>query len=110
MNLLVVSTWLPYPPDNGSRVRAYQLLRHFGRRHTLTLLAFGESGSPADLDTVRSLCAHLEVVPPTRPSGGRLRTRGLLSPVPRYFLQTESAQMRALVAVHVNRHDAAMAL
>jgi glycosyltransferase involved in cell wall biosynthesis len=110
MNLLVVSTWLPYPPDNGSRLRAYQLLRHLARRHTLTLLAFGEPGAPADLDTLRSLCAHLEVVPPTRLSGGRLRTRGLLSPVPRYFLQTESRQMRSLVAAHVDRHDAAIAL
>ena len=28
VRLLIVSTWLPYPPDNGSRVRAYHLLRH----------------------------------------------------------------------------------
>jgi glycosyltransferase involved in cell wall biosynthesis len=110
MRLLVVSTWSPWPPDNGSRVRAYQLLRRLARRHILTLLAFGEPGSPEDRDALRAFCGHVEIVPPARLSGGRLRTRGLLSPVPRYFLQTDSAQMRSVVAAHVKRHDAALAL
>ena len=110
MRLLVVSTWLPWPPDNGSRVRAYHLLQHLARKHAVTLLAFGRCGSPAELEPLRALCARLEVVPPRSLSGGRLRRRGLLSPVPRYFLQTDSAQMRALVAAHLDWHDAAMAL
>ena len=110
MNLLAVSTWLPYPPDNGSRLRAYQLIRQLARRHTLTLLAFGEPRAPADLDALRALCGHVEVVPPTPLNGGRLGMRGLLSPVPRYFLQIDSVQMRSLVSAQVDRHDAAIAL
>ena len=110
MKLLVVSTWLPWPPDNGSRVRAYHLLRHLARKHAVTLLAFGVPRSPADLDVLRAFCGHVEVVQPTPLSGSRLGVRGLLSRVPRYFVQTDSAQMRSLVAAHVNQHDAAMAL
>ena len=110
MELLVVSTWLPYPPDNGSRIRAYELLRHLARRHSVTLLSFGAPTLPDDLVALRSFCKHVEVVPPTPLRGGRLGMRGLLSPVPRYFVQTESARMGSLVAAHVLRHHAAMAL
>ena len=110
MKLLVVSTWLPYPPDDGSRVRAYHLLRHLARRHTVTLLSFGVPGSPDHLAALRSLYDHVEVVPPTRLNGNRLRKRGLLSPMPRYLVQTESARMKALVAAHVLQHDAAVSL
>lgn len=110
MELLVVSTWLPYPPDNGSRIRAYELLRHLARRHSVTLLSFGAPAPPDDLVALRSFCKHVEVVPPTPLRGGRLGMRGLLSPVPRYFVQTESARMGSLVAAHVLRHHAAMAL
>jgi hypothetical protein len=27
MKILLLSTWFPYPPDNGSRIRAYNLLK-----------------------------------------------------------------------------------
>ena len=110
LRLLVVSTWLPCPLDNGSRVRAYHLLRHLARRHAVTLLAFGAPGSEEGVAALRSLCDHVEVVPPAPLGGSRLRTRGLLSAVPRYFVQTESAPMKALVAAHVRRHDAAISL
>ena len=110
MELLVVSTWLPNPPDNGSRIRADELVRQLARRHSVTLLSFGAPTLPDGLVALRSLCRHVEVVPPTTLRGGRLGMRGLLSPVPRYFVQTESARMGSLVAAHVLRHHAAMAL
>lgn len=110
MNLLVVSTWLPYPPDNGSRLRAYQLLRRLSLRHRVTLLAFGVPRAQDDLGPLRACCERVEVVAPTPLNGGRLRARGLLSSVPRYFLETDSTRMRALVAGYAERHDAAIAL
>jgi hypothetical protein len=27
VRILLLSTWFPYPPDNGSRIRAYNLLK-----------------------------------------------------------------------------------
>ncbi len=40
MRVLFLSTWFPYPPDNGSRIRAYHLLRALGRSHQVTLVTF----------------------------------------------------------------------
>ncbi len=46
MRTLVISTWYPFPADNGSRIRAYYLLRELAARHEVTLLAFRPSNGP----------------------------------------------------------------
>lgn len=110
MRLLVVSSWLPFPLDNGSRLRAYHLLKHLARRHEITLLTFGHPRGPADVAALRAFCSRVDVVPAQLIGGGRLGLRGLLSPVPRYFVQTESPRMTALVDAAVGSHDAAVGL
>ena len=40
MNILFLSTWFPYPPDNGSKIRAYYLLQALAKTHCVTLIAF----------------------------------------------------------------------
>jgi glycosyltransferase involved in cell wall biosynthesis len=110
MRLLAVSTWLPYPLDNGSRVRAYHLLRHLARQHSVTLLAFGTLTESEDTAPLRAFCADVTVVPPSTLAGRRLSARGLLSPVPRYFVQTDSPAMRSLIVRHVPRHDVAIGM
>jgi glycosyltransferase involved in cell wall biosynthesis len=45
MNVLVLSTWFPYPPDNGSKIRAYYLLRALASAHDVTLVAYQPEGS-----------------------------------------------------------------
>ena len=34
MNILFLSTWFPFPPDNGSKIRAHHLLRTIGERNS----------------------------------------------------------------------------
>jgi glycosyltransferase involved in cell wall biosynthesis len=40
MRILLLSTWYPYPPNNGSKLRVYHLLRALSARHDVTALAF----------------------------------------------------------------------
>lgn len=40
MRVLVISTWFPYPPDNGSKIRAYYLAQALSKKHAVTLVAF----------------------------------------------------------------------
>ena len=40
MNLLVLSTWFPYPPDNGSKLRAYYLIKALSESHQVTVVSF----------------------------------------------------------------------
>lgn len=44
MRILFLSTWFPFPPDNGSKIRAYQLIRALGQRHQVTVVAFNPDG------------------------------------------------------------------
>lgn len=39
MRILYVSTWFPYPPDNGARIRTYQLLKALSARHEVFLIS-----------------------------------------------------------------------
>jgi glycosyltransferase involved in cell wall biosynthesis len=40
MRILFLSTWFPFPPDNGSKIRAYYLLQALAKTHCVTLVAF----------------------------------------------------------------------
>jgi glycosyltransferase involved in cell wall biosynthesis len=47
LDVLVLSTWYPYPLDNGSRIRAYYLLRALSGHHQVTLVAFDPAAESA---------------------------------------------------------------
>lgn len=40
MRILYITTTLPYPPNDGERVRSYNLLSQLCKRHKITVLAF----------------------------------------------------------------------
>ena len=100
MRILFLSRWFPYPPDNGARIRVYNLLSGLAAQHEVTLLSFTEGPASAEhVAAMRQVCAGVETTPyrPFRPN--RLRAlAGLLSPLPRSVIDTESAEMHALVA------------
>ena len=110
MRLLVVSWWMPYPPDNGTRQRAFNLLKHLSRRHSLTLLAFGVPRGPEDIAPLQELCDRVRILPPRTLETGRLGIEGLFSAVPRYYVQTKSKEMTTLVEAAASDHDAVLAL
>ncbi len=63
MNLLFLSTWFPYPSDNGSKIRVYHLLRALGARHQVSLLSFAfDTARPAEADALREFCADVQAV------------------------------------------------
>jgi glycosyltransferase involved in cell wall biosynthesis len=112
MRLLVVSSWFPYPPDNGSKLRAFHLLNELARHHEVSLLSFCDSGQPAaeHLLDLRSCCKSVGVVPRAAFHEGPLGLRGLLSPVPRAYVQGFAPEMQAKVRTSLLGQDAAIAL
>jgi polysaccharide biosynthesis protein PslH len=63
MRILVLSTWFPYPPDQGSRNRAYHLIRGLARRHTLALVSFQDRPLQPDwLEHMRGFCERIDIV------------------------------------------------
>lgn len=39
MKILMLTPYLPYPPSSGGQVRSYNLLKHLGKKHDVTLVA-----------------------------------------------------------------------
>lgn len=113
MRILFLSRWFPYPPSNGSRLRALGLLRGLATRHEVTLLSFSEAPEvDADCPQVLSLCRRVEVVPwreydPRRPQAA-LR---LLSRAPRSVADTYSVAMERCIrrALEEGNYDLAIA-
>jgi glycosyltransferase involved in cell wall biosynthesis len=108
MRVLVVSTWFPYPADNGSRLRIGQLIHALARDHAVTVLAFGRPDRTDDVTPLLNAGARLQIVadPPARP----LRAAGLLSPTPRYFSQTRNRAMVAAIQEQAVQHDVIVAM
>ncbi len=99
MDILFLSSWFPYPPDNGARLRVYNLIRRLAPRHRIALLSFTRDGEPADPAPIAPFCQRIETVPlpPFRPQ--RLDALvGLFSPQPRSVVATHSQQMAAALA------------
>src|SRR5262249_32578110 len=107
---LVISSWFPFPADNGSKLRAFHLLSQLARRHAITVLSFAESGEGRDCQPLRDFCANLQTVGGNPYKFGRpLRARDLVSLTPRSYIQTYSREMQRQVDAAVPHHDAAIA-
>jgi sugar transferase (PEP-CTERM/EpsH1 system associated) len=64
VKVLLLSTWFPYPPNQGSKIRAYHLLRALARRHEVALVSFEDAPlEPAWIEHVRQFCSIIEIVP-----------------------------------------------
>jgi glycosyltransferase involved in cell wall biosynthesis len=99
VKLLFVSSWFPYPPDNGSRVRQYHLLRRLARNHEITLLSLlPEAERQEHIPSLEAICRKVQVVParPYKPRGPRALL-GFFSPYPRVIVDTYNPQMAHLV-------------
>jgi sugar transferase (PEP-CTERM/EpsH1 system associated) len=75
VDILLLTPQPPFPPHQGTAIRNWGILRHLARRHSITLLSFAPSGSPAPVPELAAACRSVELVPlPARGLGGRLRT------------------------------------
>ena len=96
MNILFLSRWYPFPPNNGSKLRVFHLLRALAAQHTITLLSFREQQEEVDTEApeICSLCQEIHTVPWPKfnPTSG-MSIAGLFSPMPRSVLDSHSPEM-----------------
>jgi len=95
MKILFLSRWFPYPANNGSKLRVYNLLRGLSQHHDVTLLSFTDQPQASqEASEIRSLCRDVQVVPwrEFNPRGWR-SLLGFLSVKPRSIVDTFSPEM-----------------
>ncbi len=99
MHILFLSRWFPYPPDNGSKIRVWNLLKSLASRHEIDLISFAtEAVRQEQLTAMREYCQSVQVVPYRSFHPTRLKAMlGFFSPLPRSVIDTHNAEMQGLV-------------
>lgn len=90
MRILFLSRWYPYPVDNGSKIRIFNLLKYLAVRHTVDLLSFtGEPVAAASQEAMQQYCQRVAAVPyhPFTPTALKA-TLGFFSSRPRSLIDT----------------------
>ena len=107
MKILFLSRWFPYPADNGSKLRIYNLLKGLSRKHSITLLSFAER---PDADPCRpeiqTVCSEAYAVRWEEFEPSSLKARlGLLSSKPRSIIDTYSPEMAGKISRILKEDD-----
>ena len=99
MKVLFLSSWFPYPTNNGSKLRIYNLLRGLAVEHEITLITFADQPDiDPDVPELTSICQDIRVIPwqPYNPHSLRARL-GFLSMMPRSAVDTYSPEMQRTI-------------
>lgn len=111
MNILFLSSRMPFPPVGGDRVRSFQLLRHLSRRHTITLVTFVENEEQLQAAGAHSDLYHRLVTVPLSRAHSYFNTMlGLASTEPLQAHYYDAPRMHAVLKEEFarNHYDAAL--
>jgi len=99
--LLFLSRWFPYPANNGSKIRIFNLLKYLGQNHDVCLVSFdgdGDPVSPDRIEAMRSWCKEVYAIPYRSFDTSSLKAvRGLFGSIPRSLVDTFSTEMQQRV-------------
>ena len=80
MNILVMTPYVPYPPNFGGSVRIYHLIRQLSRCHAVHLLTYREETGAGDPKGLEPFCKTITAVPRVVGDKRRQQLRSLFSP------------------------------
>jgi len=102
MKILFLSSWFPYPPTNGAKIRIYNLIRQLATHQEIDLVSFARTISVEEARShvpfLKQFCRTVDVTAakPFIP-GSVAACKGFASLKPRSIVQTYSPEMARLV-------------
>ena len=99
MRVLILSTWFPYPLSQGSKIRAYYLIKSLAERHDVALVSFEDMPlEPGSIKHMEQICRKVEVVRQNPFARSRKKAMlGWLSPKPSVVVTSHYPEMAARV-------------
>ena len=101
MRILFLSTWFPYPYDNGSKLRVYHLLRALAKDHEVVLVSLAfDTANPDDPGDLQAYCHEIHAVrfnPFIENRAGTCRTFLSYKPVVANSIQTVREVVRDIL-------------
>ena len=106
MRILFLSRWFPYPPNNGSKLRIFNLLRGLASDHDVTLLSFSQEPVVEIPEPLSQLCNEVVAIPwkQFEPNSKQALT-GFFKMKPRSVLYTFSAEMAQAIEKRVTQQS-----
>lgn len=102
MKILFLSSWFPYPPINGAKIRVNNLIRELARTHEIDLLSFVRSftveEAEKNIQFLRGYCQSIKIVKALPYLNTPWNTfLGLFSSKPISVVKTYSKEMSGLI-------------
>jgi glycosyltransferase involved in cell wall biosynthesis len=101
MRLLFLSRWYPYPANNGSKIRIYNLVKYLGQHHDVYFVSFTEPDDPVSaerIEAMRAHCREVRAIPYHTFNPGSLKAvMGFLGAIPRSLVDSFSPEMHEAV-------------
>lgn len=98
MKILIGVPWIPYPPTDGAKVRAYYLIREVAKRHVVSLFCIRNSAEEIQgLEVFKALCHHVRWVPSTLGYSVMDKCRSLVRTLPFGAVEPGGAVERGLL-------------
>ncbi|MEA2563092.1 MAG: hypothetical protein QOH06_4596 [Acidobacteriota bacterium] len=96
LRLLYLCHRVPYPPDKGDKIRAFNEIRALSKRHRVHLLTLADSEVP-NLAPLEEMCERVEVFPVQRTGAYMRAALGIFSSRPLTLAFFGSAELRQRV-------------
>lgn len=112
MNILFLSHWYPYPPDNGSKLRVYNLLRGLSTQHRVTLISFTDNGQRSSAPELEQLCEKVFAIPTKSYNPASMSAiKGFFSSKPRVLVDKYVPEMSRQIHMELahNNYDLVIA-
>jgi sugar transferase (PEP-CTERM/EpsH1 system associated) len=98
MRILFLTARLPYPPDRGDRLRAFNFIKHLSLEHDLSLVSFiSQDYEREHLAVLRNYCQDVRVVMMSRYRSATTVVGNLWRPDPLQVLYYRSPVMQQIV-------------
>lgn len=59
MKILILTPFLPYPLDQGGKIRIFNIIKNLGASHSITLAALVDNAAATDIGPLKDLCAEV---------------------------------------------------
>ncbi|MCE5314981.1 MAG: glycosyltransferase [Armatimonadota bacterium] len=104
MKVMFLSTWFPYPPDNGARIRSYHIIKALSAKHDVYLISLLQDDSdPAQAENLADICKVVSLHPSRWFKPGTLKSLlGYFSSRPRSAVDTFDPCVRSAVESTIN--------
>jgi polysaccharide biosynthesis protein PslH len=100
MRLMIVTHFLPFPPDDGGRIGYFNAIKYLGRRHEVFVASMVSDRDLEFVEGLRGYCAHVESFPWRKPNPLQVLrnwTSGVPGTAANYFEASLGVRLQYLV-------------